>query len=159
MKIEKNHVVHLHYSLTELGGEAIESTRDREPLALLIGHQAVIPGIEAALLGRSEGDHFDLTVAPEDAYGERRPGLVQRLPRKHFKNQTLRSGMQVVVSTQAGPRPVTVEKVGLSVVDVDLNHPLAGKSLHFDIEVVEVREASAEEIEHGHVHGAGGVEH
>jgi len=100
-----------------------------------------------------------VTVLPEQAYGERRDGLVQRLPRKHFKNQKLSVGMQIVVPTQMGPRPVTVEKIGLSVIDVDLNHPMAGKTLQFDVEVMDVRTASAEEIGHGHVHGDGGVQH
>jgi len=159
MNIENHHVVRLHYSVSEAGGEAIESSRDREPLAVLIGHQAIIPGLEEALLGRAAGDRFEITVVPGKAYGERRPGLVQRLPRKHFKNQKLAIGMQIVVPTQTGPRPVTVEKVGLSVVDVDLNHPMAGKTLHFDVEVLEVRAATAEEKEHGHVHGEGGVQH
>jgi len=159
MNIENHHVVRLHYSVSEAGGEAIESSRDREPLAVLIGHQAIIPGLEEALLGRAAGDRFEVTVVPGKAYGERRPGLVQRLPRKHFKNQKLAVGMQIVVPTQMGPRPVTVEKVGLSVVDVDLNHPMAGKTLYFDVEVLEVRAATAEEKEHGHVHGEGGVQH
>ena len=159
MNIENHHVVRLHYSVSEAGGEAIESSRDREPLAVLIGHQAIIPGLEEALLGRAAGDRFEVTVVPGKAYGERRPGLVQRLPRKHFKNQKLAAGMQIVVPTQMGPRPVTVEKVGLSVVDVDLNHPMAGKTLYFDVEVLEVRAATAEEKEHGHVHGEGGVQH
>jgi FKBP-type peptidyl-prolyl cis-trans isomerase SlyD len=159
MKIEKDHVVRLHYTVAEAGGEAIESSRDREPLAVLIGHGAIIPGLEAALLGREAGDTFDVTVAPDEAYGERRPGMVQRIPRKHFKNQKLSVGMQIVVPTQMGPRPVTIEKIGLSVVDVDLNHPMAGKSLDFSVEVVDVRDATAEEKDHGHVHGEGGVEH
>lgn len=161
MKIEKNHVVYLHYSVAETSGESIESSRDRgrEPMAVLVGHNTIIPGLEAALLGHEKGDTFDVTVLPEQAYGERRDGLVQRLPRKHFKNQKLSVGMQIAVPTQMGPRPVTVEKIGLSVVDVDLNHPLAGKTLQFDVEVLYVRAAFAEEIEHGHVHGDGGVQH
>jgi len=159
MKIEKDHVVRLHYTVSEAGGEAIESSRESEPLAVLIGHNAIIPGLEAALIGREAGETFDVTVTPDQAYGDRRPGLVQRIPRKHFKNQKLAVGMQIVVPTQMGPRPVTVEKVGLSVVDVDLNHPMAGKSLSFNVEVVDVREATAEEKDHGHVHGEGGVQH
>lgn len=159
MNIEKDHVVRLHYSVSEAGGDAIESSRDREPLSVLIGHNAIIPGLEAALLGRAAGERFDVTVTPDQAYGDRRPGMVQRIPRKHFKDQKLVVGMQIVVPTQMGPRPVTVEKIGLSVVDVDLNHPMAGKSLSFAVEVVDVREATADEKEHGHVHGEGGVQH
>lgn len=159
MKIEKDHVVRLHYTVSEAGGETIESSREREPLAVLIGHNAIIPGLETALLGREAGERFEVTVTPDQAYGERRPGLVQRLPRKHFRNQRLAPGMTIVVPTQMGPRPVTVQKVGLSVVDVDLNHPMAGKTLGFEVEILEVREATAEEKEHGHVHGEGGVQH
>lgn len=94
-----------------------------------------------------------------DAYGERRDGLTQRVPKKHFGNQRLVPGQQVVLQTNFGPRAVTIQKVGMSVVDVDLNHPMAGKDLHFDVEIVDVREASPEEIEHGHVHGEGGHHH
>ena len=94
-----------------------------------------------------------------DAYGEKRDGLSQRIPKKHFGAQKLEPGMQVVLQTNFGPRAVTIQKVGMSVVDVDLNHPMAGKDLDFDIEVVEVREASAEELAHGHVHGEGGHHH
>lgn len=159
MKIERDHVVRLHYTVAEAGGEVIESSREREPLAVLIGHGAIIPGLESALLGREGGDRFEVTIPPDEAYGDRRPGMVQRIPRKHFKGRRLEVGMQIVVPTQMGPRPVTVEKVGLSVVDVDLNHPMAGKTLAFDVEVVEVRESTAEEREHGHVHGDGGAEH
>jgi FKBP-type peptidyl-prolyl cis-trans isomerase SlyD len=159
MKIEKDHVVRLHYTVSEAGGESIETSRDREPLAVLIGHQAIIPGLEEALLGRETGDTFEVTVTPDKAYGDRMPGLTQRVPKKHFKNQPLAVGMQVVVPTSMGPRPVTVQKIGLSIVDVDLNHPMAGKTLKFDVEVVGVREAEAVEKEHGHVHGEGGVQH
>ena len=105
------------------------------------------------------GDSFKVDVMAADAYGEKREGLTQRMPKKHFGAQKLVPGMQVVLQTNFGPRAVTIEKVGMSVVDVDLNHPMAGKDLHFDIEIVEVREASAEELEHGHVHGDGGHAH
>ena len=109
--------------------------------------------------GREAGDKFEVDVAAADAYGERRDGLTQRVPKKHFKDARLEPGMQVVLPTNFGPRAVTIQKVGMSVVDVDLNHPMAGKDLHFAIEIVEVREASAEEVEHGHVHGDGGHHH
>lgn len=159
MKIEDNSVVRFHYSVSEPGQPALESSRDRDPLAILIGHGNIIPGLEAAMKGHEAGDKFDVTVAPGDAYGERREGMTQRLPRKHFKNARLVPGMQVVLPTEMGPRAMTVQKVGISVVDVDLNHPMAGKTLTFDVEIVEVREASDEEKSHGHVHGDGGVQH
>jgi len=98
-------------------------------------------------------------VTAAEAYGERREGMSQRVPKKHFGDQKLSVGQQVVLNTSFGPRAVTIEKVGMSVVDVDLNHPMAGKDLQFDIEIVDVREAQPEEIEHGHVHGDGGHHH
>lgn len=109
--------------------------------------------------GREAGDKFTADVPAADAYGERRDGLSQRVPKKQFQGAKLEPGMQVVLNTNFGPRAVTVEKVGMTTVDIDLNHPMAGKDLHFEIEVVDVREATAEEIEHGHVHGDGGHEH
>ncbi len=159
MKIEKDRVVRFHYTVAEQGQEALESSKDREPLAILIGHGNIIPGLEKAMEGREAGESFAVDVAAADAYGERREGLTQRVPKKHFGAQRLEPGMQVVLNTNFGPRAVTIEKIGMSVVDVDLNHPMAGKNLHFDVEIVEVREAKQEEIEHGHVHGDGGHEH
>jgi len=159
MKIEKDRVVRFHYTVAEQGQEALESSKEREPLAILIGHGNIIPGLEKAMEGREAGDSFAVDVAAADAYGERRDGLTQRVPKKHFGAQRLEPGMQVVLNTNFGPRAVTIEKVGMSVVDVDLNHPMAGKNLHFDVEIVDVREAKPEEVEHGHVHGDGGHEH
>ena len=159
MKIEKDRVVRFHYTVSEVGQPPLESSKDREPIAILIGHNNIIPGLEAAMQDRQAGDSFSVDVPAAEAYGERREGLVQRIPKKHFGDMRLQPGMQVVLQTNFGPRAVTVQKVGLSVVDVDLNHPMAGKDLHCDVEIVEVREATAEEIEHGHVHGDGGHEH
>ena len=159
MKIEKDRVVRFHYSVAETGQPEQESSRTGEPLAILIGHGNIIPGLEAALQDREAGESFGVDVAASEAYGERRDGLTQRVPKKHFGAQKLAPGMQVVLNTNFGPRAVTIEKVGMSVVDVDLNHPMAGKDLEFDIEIVEVREASAEELAHGHVHGDGGHQH
>ena len=159
MKIAKDSVVRFHYSVSEPGQESLESSRDREPLAILIGHGNIIPGLEAALQDREAGESFGVDVAASEAYGERRDGLTQRVPKKHFGAQKLEPGQQVVLQTNFGPRAVTIQKVGMSVVDVDLNHPMAGKDLHFDVEIVDVREASPEEIEHGHVHGEGGHHH
>lgn len=159
MKIEKNSVVRFHYSVSEPGQPPVESSRDREPLAILVGHGNIIPGLEAAMMDKAEGDKFDVTVAPEEAYGERRENFVQRVPKKHFRNARLKPGQQVVLDTSMGPRAVTVVKVGATVVDVDLNHPMAGKTLQFEVEIVGVRAAEQAEIDHGHVHGDGGVEH
>ena len=159
MKIQKDSVVRFHYTVGEVGQPANESSNGGEPLAILIGHNNIIPGLEKAMDGREAGEKFEVDVPAAEAYGERREGLTQRIPKKHFGEQRLMPGMQVVLQTNFGPRAVTIEKVGMSVVDVDLNHPMAGKDLHFDIEIVEVREASTEEVEHGHVHGEGGHQH
>ena len=159
MKIEKDRVVRFHYSVAEVGQEALESSEGRDPLTILVGHGNIIPGLEKAMDGHEAGDKFSVDVPAAEAYGDKREGLSQRVPKKHFGNQRLEPGMQVVLNTNFGPRAVTIEKVGMSVVDVDLNHPMAGKDLDFDIEIVEVREASAEELSHGHVHGEGGHQH
>lgn len=159
LKIEKDHVVRFHYTVSEQGQEPLETSKERDPLAILAGHGNIIPGLDKALEGHVAGDSFGVDVAAADAYGERRDGLTQRVPKKHFGTQKLAPGMQVVLNTNFGPRAVTIEKIGMSVVDVDLNHPMAGKDLHFDVEIVDVREASKEELEHGHVHGDGGHEH
>jgi FKBP-type peptidyl-prolyl cis-trans isomerase SlyD len=158
MKIEENRVVRFHYTVSEAGGE-VESSRTGEPLAVLFGRGSLIPGLENALSGREAGERFEVEVSMDDGYGPRRPELTQRVPKKHFKGMPLRVGQTVMMQTDQGPRPITILKVGLSVVDVDLNHPMAGKTLRFDVEIIEVREASAVELDHGHVHGPGGVTH
>ena len=160
MKIENNTVVRFHYTVGEAEQAEVENSRIGEPVAILIGHKNIIPGVENALIGHETGDKFEVTVLPKEGYGLRRDGMTQRLSKKVFpKNTQLQPGAQVVLKTDHGPRMVTVQKVGMTVVDVDLNHPLAGKTLNFDIEVVDVREGNAEEIAHGHVHGDGGHAH
>ena len=160
MKIEKDRVVRFHYTVSEAGQAPVESSKEGgDPLTILVGHGNIIPGLEKALDGHEAGDSFGVEVAAADAYGERREGLSQRVPKKHFGEQKLVPGQQVVLNTNFGPRAVTIEKIGMSVVDIDLNHPMAGKDLHFDIEIVDVREASEEEVAHGHVHGDGGHQH
>lgn len=160
MQIAKDAVVLFHYAVSEPGEAAIESSREGEPLAILAGHGNIIPGLEAALLGRGAGERFEVTVAPHEAYGERVDQLIQRVPKKHLRDvANLRPGMRTLVQTSQGQRMAVVLKVGMSVVDLDMNHPMAGKTLSFDIEVVEVRPASEEELAHGHVHGPGGHHH
>jgi FKBP-type peptidyl-prolyl cis-trans isomerase SlyD len=160
MKIEPNTVATFHYDLTDASGQAIESSRAGEPLAVLHGAGNVIPGVEAALAGHGVGDRFSVTVPPEQGYGERRDGLVQRVPKKYFRDGSrLRVGDTTMLSSKDGQRVVTVVKVGQSVIDVDLNHPMAGRTLVFDLEVMSVRDATPEEIEHGHAHELGGQAH
>lgn len=162
MKVETNKVVSFHYSVSDGTDASIDSSRERgEPLAVLIGQHNIIAGLENALLGREAGDRFEVVIAPAEAYGERRANFTQRVPKKYFQDsESLRPGMSTVLNTREnGPRMVVVQKIGSSVIDVDMNHPLAGKTLTFDVEVVDVRDASAEEIAHRHAHGAGGHEH
>jgi FKBP-type peptidyl-prolyl cis-trans isomerase SlyD len=111
------------------------------------------------MIDRAAGESFEVVVEPDQAYGPRREGFTQRVPKKHFREARLRPGQETIVNTSMGPRPVTVIKVGATVVDVDLNHPMAGKALQFNVEIIAVREAEPVEIEHGHVHGEGGAQH
>ncbi|MEY1661585.1 FKBP-type peptidyl-prolyl cis-trans isomerase [Isoalcanivorax beigongshangi] len=159
MQIEKDKVVSLHYQLFDEQDVLIEQTSD-EPSLYLHGHGNMIPGVEKALEGKQAGDKLDVTVAPVDGYGERRDDALQRVSAKYLKHAgKLKAGMQVPVQTDDGIRWVTVIKVGLKTVDVDTNHPLAGRTLRFQMSVEDVRAASAEEIEHGHAHGVGGHQH
>ena len=162
MQVARNTVVAIHYTLKGDDGQQIESSHSAgRPIEALIGHGGIIPGLEAALIDHAEGDRVEVDVDPANAYGDRREDQFQRVPKKYFRDSVrLKPGMITTLAMkEGGQRTVTVVKVGSSVVDVDLNHPLAGKKLHFDVEIVSVREASAEEISHRHVHGAGGVEH
>jgi FKBP-type peptidyl-prolyl cis-trans isomerase SlyD len=160
MKVEKDKVISMHYQLSDEAGEQIESSRGREPMTFLFGHGNIIPGLEQAMTDHVAGDKFDVIVPAKDAYGERREVFVQRVPKKYFRDPDhLAPGMHTVLNTKDGHRSVTVIKVGSSVVDVDLNHPLAGKTLRFGVEITDIREATPEELEHGHVHGPGGHHH
>ena len=160
MNVEKRKVVAFHYTLTNDQGEQLESSRERQPMIYLHGAGNLIPGLEKAMAGRETGDQFQVTVAPADAYGERDPARLQRIPAKKFGNtRDLKPGYLVSLQTKRGPVQAVVVKVGRFNVDVDLNHPLAGQTLTFDVEITDVREATAEEISHGHAHGPGGVNH
>lgn len=161
MQVAKDKVVLFHYTLTDDAGTQIDSSREGgEPLAILAGHGSLIAGVEKALEGKSAGDHFQVTVSPEEGYGLRDEGRTQRVPKKYFQDgDKLKPGMVTVLRSQQGMHQVTVVKVGATVIDIDANHPLAGKTLNFDIEITEVRDASEEEIAHGHVHGPGGHHH
>ncbi len=160
MLIEKNRVVMLHYTLRDEQGAVIDSSSGRGPLSYLHGKGNIIPGLEQALAGKSAGDKLDVTVAPEQGYGRRDDRLVQIVPRNRFGEVSeLKPGMQVRASGSQGARLVTVVRVERDFVTVDGNHPLAGRTLHFVVEVAEVRKATHEEVSHGHVHGPGGHAH
>lgn len=153
MQIAQNSVVAFHYTLTNDSGEVLDSSEGREPLTYLHGGGNIIPGLEKELEGRSAGDKLNVNVSPEDGYGEVQEQLMQEVPRDAFQGvESVEPGMQFQAQTEGGPLMVTVKKVDGDTVVVDGNHPLAGQQLTFDVEIAEVREASAEEIEHGHVH-------
>lgn len=160
MIVEKNKAVTFHYTLKNADGEQMESSRDRDPMTYLQGANNIIKGLETAMQGHTVGDKFSVTVKPEDAYGVRVEGNVQRVPLKRLKGLGKISVGQILnLQTKQGPVQVTVVKMGRFNVDVDANHPLAGETLTFDVEITDIREASEEESKHGHVHGPGGHQH
>ena len=160
MAADKDRVVAFHYVLSDEHGKELGSSRGEEPVAALVGHGNVMPGLEKALVGRTAGDKFEVTLPPDQAFGERREDWVQRVSKKYVRQAgRLKPGMQTELQTNEGMRTVTIVKVGNSVLDVDLNHPLAGRTIRFAVEISDVREASAEELTHGHAHGAGGHHH
>lgn len=159
MQISANTVVQFHYTLTDATGE-LENSRAGSPLLYLHGHNQMLTKLEDALAGKTAGDKLNITLAPADAYGERREDAIQSVQVKHLQGaKKWKPGMVAWVNTDQGQRQVTIVKVGMFKAEVDTNHPLAGKTLTFDIEVLSVREASAEEIAHGHAHGEGGHQH
>ena len=160
MQVSKDKVVSIDYTLTDKDGQVIDTSSGKEPLAYLHGSGNIIPGLESALEGKAEGEQVKVTVPPEKAYGVRSEQMVQAVPRTAFAGvDKIEPGMQFQANTQAGPRLIRVVGVQGDQVTVDANHPLAGQTLNFDVKVVGVRDASAEELSHGHVHGAGGHQH
>lgn|SRR5690606_5260973 len=158
MEIAKNKVVTFHYRLTDEEGSFTESSDERGPVAYLHGRNNILPGLEAELDGKRAGDELKVTVPPELAYGFRDEDAQQRVPIKHLvRPGKLDVGSVVTVSTTSGYRRAIVKKVGRFNVDLDFNHPLAGKTLIFDVRIVDVRDATEEEIAHGHAHGPGGA--
>lgn len=161
MLIAAQKVVTIDYTLTDDQGNVIDSSKGGEPLAYIHGLGNIIPGLENALEGKKAGDAMNVTVSPAEGYGERDDNLMQAVPRQMFETpDEIQVGMQFQTMTQDGnAMVVTVTEVTPETITVDANHPLAGQQLNFDVTIVEVREASEEELEHGHVHGAGGHQH
>jgi FKBP-type peptidyl-prolyl cis-trans isomerase SlyD len=158
--IDADKVVTFHYTLRDETDAAIESSEGQSPVVYMHGHGNIVPGLEEQMSGKQSGDKFSATVPPEGAYGLHDPSAVQRVPIKHLQSKgKLEAGQMVAVNTRQGARHARVVKVGHFNVDLDLNHPLAGKTLKFDIEIVDVRAATAEELAHGHAHGPGGHGH
>ena len=159
MQVTRDTVVTLHYTLTGDDGAVIDASRG-EPLSYLHGHGNLIPGLEKALEGVSAGFQSRVSLEPEDGYGERRDEMVIGVARDQFDPaMKLETGVQVQANGPQGPVVFTIVEVGEDEVTLDGNHPLAGTRLHFDVEVTDVRAATAEELAHGHVHGPGGHHH
>ena len=160
MQIADKTVVSIHYTLTNALGETIDSSVGQDPLVYIQGAQNIIPGLENALAGKTVGDALQVTVEPAEGYGEIRDELIQEVDRSAFQGvDDIDVGMQFMAQTPWGEQPVTVVKVEGDQITLDGNHQLAGETLNFDVEIVEVRDATAEEVEHGHVHGPGGHHH
>ena len=159
-QVAKDKVVSIDYTLTGTGGEVIDSSQGGEPLTYLHGAGNIIPGLEQALEGKSAGEEVNTTVAPDQGYGQKNPGLIQPVPRSQFPGVAdIKVGMQFQAQTNHGPRVVTVVDLNDDTVTVDANHPLAGETLTFAVRVVEVRDATQQELDHGHAHGPGGAQH
>lgn len=159
MKVTHLSVVTLDYTVLDPSGDVLDTTEGREPLVYLHGSGFLVPGLENALYEREEGDSFEVTVPAVDAYGEYEESLVQEVPGELFDGMEVAEGDTFVADTDDGHRPVTIVEVSEDTVKVDANHPLAGMDLHFKVAIRGVRAATAEEIAHGHVHGAGGHHH
>lgn len=160
MQITKHKAVSIDYTLTNDAGEVIDSSKGEDPLAYLHGVGNLIPGLEKALDGKATGDEIQVTIAPEEGYGERVDALVQNVPRDRFEDaDALEVGMRFEAESDAGRTLVVITGITDSEVTVDGNHPLAGQTLNFEVKVMDVRDATEEEISHGHVHGVGGHNH
>ena len=160
MIITKNSAVEFHYTLKEAGIE-LESSFNGKPLAYLHGHGGIFATMEEALEGKSEDDNVEVTLTAEQSYGERREeGHIQRIPIKHLQTSgKLKVGSVALVESNQGRQEVTIVKMGKFNADCDLNHPFAGKTLDFSIQIVSVRAATEEELSHGHIHAEGGCGH
>jgi FKBP-type peptidyl-prolyl cis-trans isomerase SlyD len=160
MQATSEKVVSIDYTLKDGQGTVIDTSQGRGPLAYLHGAGNIIPGLERELEGKTAGAAFEVTVLPTDAYGERDDALVQPVPKSRFpEGANPQVGQQFQAQTPTGARMVTVVNVEAESVTIDANHPLAGQSLHFAGQVVDVRDATQQELQHGHVHGPGGHSH
>ena len=161
MKIAQDAVATISYKLSEDGGTLLEQSDDGIPMAYLHGHKNILAGLEEALEGHEEGAAVTVTLSPEQAYGVVQPNALQKVPVKHLagKYKRLLPGMLVKVNTEGGARDARIVKAGKFMVQLDMNHPFAGKTLTFDVVIRDVRAATPEELTHGHAHGLGGHHH
>ena len=159
MQIADNLVVTLHYSVKTVGGDLIDESASSEPLSFIQGSHYMIAGIEDALYGKQANDKFELTIEPEQGYGLRQDQLVQEVPANMFEGMEIVVGMSFRATTDQGEQSVIIIDKDDEIVTVDGNHPLSGITLVFNVIIEDVREATADELAHGHVHGAGGCGH
>ena len=156
MQITDKLAVSIHYILTNSAGEQLDSSRGEGPMVYLHGFGQIISGLENALTGKVVGDKFNVTVASADAYGDRRDDMVQVVPKSMFKDMgEIKEGMQFHADASHGVNVVTVSKVEGDDITIDGNHPLAGEELTFDVEVMDIRPATEDELSHKHIHGEG----
>jgi FKBP-type peptidyl-prolyl cis-trans isomerase SlyD len=160
MQITRHKAVSINYTLTNDKGETLDSSEGGDPLAYIHGVGALISGLETALEGKATGDSLKVSLKPEDAYGMRDDSMVRVVPKEAFGDEVeLEVGMVFQSSGGEGPKMIVITEIDGENVTVDGNHPLAGEALNFDVKVVGVRDATTEELEHGHIHGPGGHEH
>ena len=160
MEITADRVVTIHYTLKDDKGAILDTSAGGEPLAYIQGHGNLVAGLEKALEGKADGNFLSVAVDPAEGYGVRDESLIQRVPKRSLQGAgEIKKGMQFQARTEDGMRLFTVSAIVGDMVTLDGNHPLADHTLHFDVQVVGVREATAEELDHGHVHGAGGHHH
>ncbi len=162
MSITKDKVVQIHYTLKDKTGDVLDTSLERDPLAFIQGIGNIISGLENALDGKNVGDKINAVIEPADGYGEYTDDNVHKVPLASFEadgDEELKVGMEVRVETNQGISIAEVTKIEGEEVTLDLNHPLAGATLHFDVEVIDVRDATQQELDHGHAHGPGGHHH
>lgn len=158
MTIEKDKVVMMNYTLKDEVGTVLDTSEGNSPLSYLHGHGQIIPGLESELSGKNTGDKLKVEVEPANAYGEVHDQLVQTVSKQEFAQvPDLEVGMQFQVDGPQGPMVFAIKEIKDTEVIIDGNHPLAGKKLFFDVEITEVRDATEEELAHGHAHGPGGA--
>ncbi len=161
MTITDKSVVAIHYTLKNDNGEELDGSSDDEPLVYLHSYGNIIPGLEEALAGKTVGDSLNITVPPEKAYGEKKEEMMGKVPLSAFEGMgEIKAGMRFDAEGEDGHRQmIVIEEVGEEEITVNGNHPMAGLTLHFDVTINSIREATEEELEHGHVHAAGGCGH
>ena len=146
-------VVTIHYTLTDDSGDVLDSSKDGDPLVYLHGANNIIPGLENELVGKTTGASLKVSVEPADGYGEHSPEAIQKVPRSAFEGvEDIQPGMQFQTEGPQGVQVIVVAEVNDDEITIDANHPLAGKTLHFDVSIEGVRDATPEEIDHGHAH-------